>query len=164
MKLAFSFAALMSLVCLPVVAQDKIYRCAGNEYTNNATEANAKGCKLVEGGNVTIVQGTKVQTGNGASTPVRVAAVTPSGSRIDSGDQKARDNDAKSILESELKKSESRLSDLVKEYNNGEPDKLGPETRNHQKWLDRVADLKANIARMESDINGIKRELGRASR
>ncbi len=162
MKFVFTFAALLSLVCLPVVAQDKIYRCAGNVYTNNETEANAKGCKLVEGGNVTVVQGTKVQTG---ATPVRVAAVTPpSGSRIDSGDQKARDNDAKSILESELKKSESRLADLLKEYNNGEPDKLGPETRNHQKWLDRVADLKANIARMESDINGIKRELNRTPR
>ena len=41
------------------------------------------------------------------------------------------------------------------------PDKLGPETRNHQKYLDRVAELKAAIARNESDIAGIKRELGR---
>ena len=33
-------------------AQSRIYRC-GNEYTNTVTEAQAKGCKLVEGGNVT---------------------------------------------------------------------------------------------------------------
>jgi hypothetical protein len=156
-------AAALILLSTPVLAQDKIFRCDKNEYTNNATDAAARGCKLVEGGNVTIVQTQRPVAAPG----VRVAAASPNNSsapRIDSSDQKARDNDAKSILESELKKSESKLSDLVKEYNNGEPDKLGPETRNHQKWLDRVADLKANIARMESDISGIKRELGRASR
>ena len=39
-------------------AQDRIYRC-GNEYTNNAQQAKERGCKLVEGGNVTVVQGTR---------------------------------------------------------------------------------------------------------
>jgi hypothetical protein len=34
----------------------------------------------------------------------------------------------------------------------------------HQKYLDRVAELKASIARNESDIAGIRRELGRAAR
>jgi hypothetical protein len=38
---------------------------------------------------------------------------------------------------------------------------LGPEHRNRQKYDDRVAELKANIARAESDVAGIKRELGR---
>jgi len=50
---------------------------------------------------------------------------------------------------------------LLKEYNNGEPEKLGPEHRNHQKYLDRVAELKASIARNDSDIDGIRRELSR---
>jgi hypothetical protein len=60
-----------------------------------------------------------------------------------------------------LKRSQIRREDLLKEYNNGEPEKLGPETRNHQKYLDRVAELKANIARNDSDIAGIQREIGR---
>jgi hypothetical protein len=51
--------------------------------------------------------------------------------------------------------------ELLKEYNNGEPDKRGDEVRNHQKYLDRVAELKANLARNESDMAGIRRELGR---
>ena len=76
-------------------------------------------------------------------------------------DQRARDSDSRAILETELRKAESRQAELLKEYNNGEPDKLGPETRNHQKYLDRVAELKASILRNESDIAGIKRELGR---
>jgi hypothetical protein len=33
--------------------------------------------------------------------------------------------------------------------------------RNHQKYLDRVAELKANLARNESDVAGIRRELVR---
>jgi hypothetical protein len=41
---------------------------------------------------------------------------------------------------------------------------LGPEPKNHQKYLDRVAELKASIARNEDDIAGIKRELARAAR
>jgi len=60
-----------------------------------------------------------------------------------------------------LKKAEARQAELLKEYNNGEPEKLGPETRNHQKYLDRIAELKASMARNESDIAGIRRELGR---
>ncbi|HRM94958.1 MAG TPA: hypothetical protein PLO08_15270, partial [Alicycliphilus sp.] len=42
----------------PAWAQDRIYRC-GNEYTNNAAQAKERGCKLVEGGNVTVVEGTR---------------------------------------------------------------------------------------------------------
>jgi hypothetical protein len=62
-----------------------------------------------------------------------------------------------------LKKAELRREELVKEYNNGEPEKLGPETRNHQKYLDRVAALKSSIERIDSDIGGIRREIGRVA-
>ncbi len=134
-------------------AQDRIYRC-GNEYTNTVTEAQAKNCKLVSGGNVTVVQAHK-------SSASKVAAATPPGQRVDSGDQRAKDSDSRLILESELKKAEARRSELLREYNNGEPEKLGPETRNPQKYLERVAELKANINRSESDIDGIRRELSR---
>jgi len=140
-------------------AQSRIFRC-GNEYTNNATEAQARGCKVVEGGNVTVVEGTRVTTAPAA--PVRVANAPQASQRVDNSEQRARDNDARAILESELKKAEARRAELLKEYNNGEPEKQGAESRNYQKYLDRVAELKANIARNDSDIAGIRRELGRA--
>ena len=82
---------------------------------------------------------------------------------MDNAEQKARDSDAKLILESELKKAEARNAQLLQEYNNGEPDKRGDEARNYQKYLDRVADLKATLSRNESDIAGIRRELGRVA-
>ncbi len=145
------------ILATPAWAQDRIYRC-GNEYTNTVTEAQAKTCKLVSGGNVTVVQSTRSNPG------VKTASSSGSGQagqQINAGEQRAKDSDAKLILEAELKKAEARQAELQKEYNNGEPEKLGPETRNNQKYLDRVADLKANIARNESDIAGIRRELGR---
>jgi hypothetical protein len=95
--------------------------------------------------------------------PVRVAAASQAGSRIDSAEQRSRDSDSRSILESELKKAEAKQAELLKEYNNGEPEKRGHEAQNHQKYIERVAEMKAAIARNDSDIAGIKRELGRSS-
>ena len=142
-------------------AQDPIYRC-GNEYTNTVPEAQKANCKLVQGGNVTVVQGFRPPApAAAAAQPVKVAAAPQSTSRIDASEQKARDSDARLILESELKKAEARHADLHREYNNGEPEKRGDEARNYQKYVERVAELKASLARNDSDIAGIRRELGR---
>ena len=141
-----------------------IYRCSGNLYINDVAEARSKGCNPMQGGNITVVQGTRVNT---PPASVRVATAPQSaagpGQRVDADEQRARDSDARAILEAELKKAEARHADLAKEYNNGEPEMLGPEHRNRQKYLDRVAELKANIARTENDVAGIKRELGRVA-
>jgi hypothetical protein len=152
----FAVPIFLSMVCFASQAADeRIYRC-GNEYTNTVTEAQAKNCKLVSGGNVTVIQAVK-------PPPVAKPASAPQqpGQKVDAADQRAKDSDARMILDAELKRAEAKQAELVKEYNNGEPEKLGPETRNHQKYLDRVAALKAAMARNEADIQGIKRELGR---
>ena len=137
----------------------KVYRC-GNTYTNDATEAQARGCKALEGANLTVVQGTRVA----AAVPRTPAPAIPSaspGPRVDSSEQQARDADARFILEAELRKALARQGELLREYNNGEPEKLGPETRNYQKYLDRVAALRASISRNDQDIHGLRRELSR---
>jgi hypothetical protein len=153
MKIVLLISTAVLSMVTTVWAQDRIYRC-GNEYTNTVTEAQAKSCKLISGGNVTVVPGHKPSASRALSS-------TPPGQRVDSGDQRAKDSDSRLILESELKKAEARRADLLKEYNNGEPEKLGAETRNQQKYLDRVAELKAHISRSESDVDGIRRELSR---
>jgi len=163
MKYTFLIALAIAAAATQAPAQTRIFRC-GNTYTNNAAEAQAKGCKPIEGGNVTVVEGTRVNTKAAApASGVRVASAPQDGAEPahHADGQRARDADARAILEAELKKAEARQSELLKEYNNGEPEKLGPEHRNYQKYLDRVAELKANIARNENDIAGIKRELGR---
>lgn len=143
-------------------AQTRIFRC-GNTYTNDVSEAQAKGCKPMDGGNVTVVQGTKAPSGSvrpASAAPATAGAGGSPGTRIDAGDQRARDADARQILEAELKKAEARHAELVREYNNGEPERRGDE-RNYQKYQDRVAELKASLERNESDIAGIRRELSR---
>lgn len=156
MNIRHALIPLAALVLASGASAQTIFRC-GNTYTNDAKEAQVKGCKAVEGGNVTVVQGTK------PSGPRPSPVVAAPSQRIDSGEQKARDTEARGILDAELKKAETRLADLRKEYNNGEPEKMGPEHKNHQKYLDRVAELKASIERTENDIAGLKRELARTS-
>ncbi|MCZ8222242.1 MAG: hypothetical protein O9337_22715 [Acidovorax sp.] len=144
-------------------AQDRIYRC-GNEYTNNATQAKERGCRLVEGGNVTVVQGSRPAAGPApasSSSGGGAATSPPSAPKVSSNDQKARDSDARAILESELRKAETRHADLVKEYNNGAPERNALDLRNPQRYTERTAELKASVARSESDIAGIKREIAR---
>jgi hypothetical protein len=152
------------------VQAQTIYRCPSahgiTPYTNDKVEADRLNCKPLEGGNVTVVQGTRVQTDpkpSPGAAPVRVANAPQAGSRIDGAEQRSRDSDSKAILESELKKAEAKQAELLKEYNNGEPEKRGGEAQNYQKYIDRVAEMKASIARNDSDIAGIKRELGRSS-
>jgi hypothetical protein len=118
---------------LPAVsasAQDRIYRC-GNEYTNNATEAQARtGCKVVEGGNVTVVDGTSPApvSIHGSPPSARGQCAWPSAATQQplrfNTEQRARDADAQApSWRQELKKAEARHAELLKEYNNGEPEK-----------------------------------------
>ena len=147
-----------------VQAQDRIYRCV-NEYTNNAQQAKERGCKLVEGGNVTVVQGTRpastaAPAAGGAAAPS--SATSPANApRVSNNEQKSRDSDARAILESELRKAETRHAELLKEYNNGAPERNALDLRNPQRYTERTAELKASVARSESDIAGIKREIAR---
>ncbi|TXD15429.1 hypothetical protein FUT63_07785 [Extensimonas vulgaris] len=140
----------------PAWAQNRIYRC-GNEYTNDATRAKERGCKLVEGGNVTVVPGMRPAPASGAA-PSAAPAAAP---RVNDSEQRARDSDARAILEAELRKAEARRAELLKEYNDGFPQRSALEMRNVQAYQERTAALKAEIDRVESDIASLRRELGR---
>ena len=95
--------------------------------------------------------------GSAGSKP---AATSPDGfPKIDPTAQRTRDSDRRRILEDELKKEEGHLAEVKKEYNNGEPERLGDE-RNYQKYLDRVQRLKDDIQRTEGNLTSIRRELG----
>ncbi|HCL85420.1 hypothetical protein [Pulveribacter sp.] len=160
---------LMTLACAaltPAWAQDRIYRC-GNEYTNNASQAKERGCRLVEGGNVTVLQGSRPAS---AAAPAAApsggaAAASPANApRVNAADQRARDSDARAILESELRKAEARLAELRTEYNDGSPQRTALELRNPQGYIERTAELKASVTRAEADVAGIKRELARLNK
>ena len=135
-----------------------VYRCPGPPvlYTDalTAKEAKDKNCRTIEGAPITVMQSQK---------PRPVAATAPASrpgdAKVDPADQKARDSDARRILEAELKREEERLGELQKEYNNGEPERRGDE-RNYAKYQERVAALKDDISRTEKNIEALKREIG----
>jgi chromosome segregation ATPase len=152
----------LALLAAPVWAQQpsrEVYRCPGNPplYTDTLTakEAKEKGCRTLEGAPVTVVQGSRARQG----TPVpKVDGARTAEEKVNANEQRARDSDARRILQDELKREEDKLAALQKEYNNGEPERRGDE-RNYQKYIDRVADMKAEIARKESDVAALRREL-----
>ena len=157
---------LLVLLLLPLIApwawsQSTIYRC-GNEYTNNASRAKESGCKPVEGGHVTVIHGSGSPAVAPAAPAARSAASTAApAARADSSAQRARDSDARAILQSELAKSQERLAQLELEYNNGNPERSALELRNPQILMERTASLKAQIARHQGDIAGLRREIAR---
>lgn len=164
---------LVSLL-LPVLSagawsQETIYRC-GNEYTNDAGQAKAKGCKPVDGGHVTVIHGGSrpaaaapaPASGSPARAPAPApAAGSPAPAKVNSSAQRARDSDARTILQGELTRAQEKLAQLRQEYNDGNPTRTALELRNPQVYMERVDQLKASIARQESDVAGIRRELDR---
>jgi hypothetical protein len=154
-------AAALALVFAPVVpasAQTVVYKCPGPPvlYTDalSAQEARDKGCTTIEGAPITVIQAPRPRPAPPAST------ARPGEARVDPADQRARDTDARRILSDELRREEDRLAALQKDFNNGEPERRGDE-RNYQRYLDRVAEMKAAIARKEADIAALRRELSK---
>ncbi len=141
-------------------AQTTVYKCPGPPvlYTDalSGQEAKDKGCTAIEGAPVTVIQAPKPRP---APAP---ASARPGEGRVDPAEQRNRDSDARRILGDELKREEDRLAALQKELNNGEPERKGDE-RNYQRYLDRVAEMKAAILRKESDIAALRRELNKLS-
>lgn len=140
------------------LAQTPIYRC-GTEYTNNPTPEQRKTCKALDGGNVTVIP--TPRTTPRAAVPASAASAQSTPAKVDPATQKARDSDARSILEAEQRRTEQQVEELRRQYNGGQPERLGEEVRNQQKYAERVAALKASLARAESDLAGIQRELAR---
>jgi hypothetical protein len=152
-------AALLVLACgaVPAIGAETpdssvMYRCPGNDYKNTITAKDAEklGCKRIEGAPVTIIQMTKPR----GATPAPGA----SGVRVDPVAQRARDSDARRILEGELRAEEDKLAVMQKDFNNGQPERQGDE-KNFQKYIDRVAEMRAAIARKQTDIAALQREI-----
>lgn len=142
-------------------ASSVVYRCPGPPvlYTDSITpqEAKERNCRTIEGAPITIVQIPKAVP---KAREVSASGARGAEGRVDPAAQRQRDSDARRILEAELKREETRLAEMQQEFNNGEPERRGDE-RNNQRYIDRVADMRSAIARKESDIAAIKRELAK---
>jgi hypothetical protein len=153
----------------PAAAQSgsTVYRCpskAGgvDEFTNmvSAEEARDRGCRTIEGAPITIVQAPRPRPAAPVASGAASGVARSGDAKVDPAAQRQRDSDARRILEAELRREEERLAGLKRDFNNGEPERLGSE-RNYQTYLDRVASMRAGIARSESDVAALKRELAK---
>jgi len=154
-------ALLLACSAVPALGAEKadasvMYRCPGNDYKNTITakEAEKLGCKRLDGAPVTVIQMTKPRAGTAGP------AASAGNVRVDPVAQRARDSDARRILENELRVEEEKLAAMQKEFNNGQPERQGDE-KNYQKYLDRVSDMRAAIARKQTDIAALQREIGK---
>jgi hypothetical protein len=147
-------ALLLALALLPSAwAQGPIYRC-GNEYTNQPGDVQARGCRLVEGGNLTIVQGTRAVPTGPLAAPAAPASPSSSAAAArpapaEAAAQRDRDRDARQILEAELRKAEARVQGLQDEAR-------GPAAA-------QAPDLTGRLERALADLAAIRRELERAT-
>jgi chromosome segregation ATPase len=138
-----------------------VYRC-GDLYTSE-DKSQDPACTPLAIDRITVVQVQPQELKSAAQTkPLALQSpgrTTPA--RVSSLAQAQKDSESRQILEAEWRKTRQRLQDLQSEYNQGEPERLGSERSNPQKYLDRVAALQSSIARLEADLTGIRRELAR---
>lgn len=142
-----------SLVCASAGAQI-VYKCekpgGAAEYANGPSVP--PGCKKVN------IESTSVVTIPAPKLAPKAASSPEDFPKVDANTQRTRDNDRRKVLETELQTQEDKLATLRKDYNNGQPERLGDE-RNYQKYLDRVEQMRSEIARTEANIASVKREL-----
>lgn len=117
-----------------------------------------KGCKRMDVGPVLTVPASRYPQ-RAAKEADTQAAVTPANfPRVDRETQRSRDSDRKRVLEDELKAEEDKLTRLKVEYNSGEPERRGDE-RNFALYAERVQRLRDDVARAESNVNALRREI-----
>lgn len=150
---------LLGPLCSAWAQGGTVYRCPGPPvlYTSEISDKEAKerGCRTIENAPITVVSPPKrapVQAGSNGSKG--------EGTKVDAKDQRARDSDARAILEAELKREEEALAAMQKEFNNGEPERKGDE-RNFARYQERVEELRNAIARKQADVAALRRELSK---
>jgi hypothetical protein len=167
MKRQYFLLILLSAMAGLAHADGEIYKCVGPggtvEYKNNGP---TKDCKKIDMQGISVIPApaptAKKPAGSGG---VQTASLKSSSSpadfpRVDTGTQKARDNDRHQILMDEMKSEQDKLAALKKDYNNGEPERQGNEA-NYAKYQERVAAMKDDISRTEKNIEALQRELKR---
>ena len=153
-------AVLLAGLCVvqSAQAQSRVFRCDGPDGTPLFQNTAGKGCRELDLPPLNSVPAhasrQRRRVGHGRPTAARAGSFP----RVEAATQRERDSDRRRLLSEELKREQERLGELRKEFNNGEPERLGDE-RNYQKYLDRVERLRHEMSRAESSIGSLEREM-----
>jgi septal ring factor EnvC (AmiA/AmiB activator) len=150
MRTTIPTAFLLLLGVLPAARAD-IYMCIDSQGRKELTDTKKANCKALDLPN-------SFPAPTGRPAPAAPALAPANFPRVDSNQQKVRDNERREILADELRSEEKKLAELKKEYNGGEPERQGNE-KNYAKYQERVAQMKDNLSRSEKNIEALKREM-----
>lgn len=164
-------ALALALIALSPSSHAQIWRCEGAngvvEYSNTPGSGRDRNCRVIDLPQITTVPapkpppppapGSRASAAPSGQPPA--AAASPTGfPRVDTSAQRTRDQDRRRILEDELRREESRLTELRTEFNGGEPERRGDE-RNFARYQERVQRLRDDISRSESAVASLRREM-----
>ena len=147
------------LACTSVLAQAEIYRCENESGVPLYQNVGGKNCKKLDLAPLTSIPAPKLPAAAKSSGSTAGVKLSPEGfPRVEPVTQQGRDSDRRRIIEDELKKEDTKLAELKKDFNGGEPERRSDE-RNAEKYQQRVQKLKEDIARGESSVGSLRREL-----
>lgn len=153
----YRFGLSVALCAAAVTAQaDVMYQCVDEQ--GHKTFSNVK---LSEKGVRCTAMDLGPATSAPAAKPPAAKAPSPAGfPKVGDNDQKARDNDRRRILESELAAEQKNLEQAKKDLADQEAIRTGDE-RNYQRVLDRLEPYKNKVALHERNIEAIEKELAK---
>jgi hypothetical protein len=158
-KGALALLALAAIAHGAAQAQTVVYKCVDDSGRVEFTDTSKRGCKVLDlPGFVATAPARKPPATRQGGQPVTAAASPANFPRVDSAQQRARDDDRREILNEELRNEEKKLADLKLAFNNGEPERVGGE-KNYAKYQARVAQMREDIGRSERNIEALRREI-----
>ena len=153
------------------LADQVVYKC-GQEITN--TPLDPQLCQALRISGPTQIEGTKVQGGapqasgrtafNAFDATLTPSSQTTANQVMTSMGSQERQQQARTILEDELQKLNAQYAELVRLYNRGQPQLLIDESVHQPSYQQRVVALKAQIQRVERDMQSLQRELVRSGK
>ena len=157
-----TIAMTLALLCgalaqAPAQAQNGVYLCVNANGGRELTDSYKPGCKTLNLPGA-IPAPASARKGGSARAPAAPVSTPGDFPKVDNAQQKARDNDRREILNDELRAEEKKLADARKEFNGGEPERVGGE-KNYAKYQERVELMRESISRTEKNIDALKREI-----
>lgn len=150
---------LLGALALPAAAE--IYKSVDENGRITYSNVPSKGAKKLDLEPLTSVPMPKAKPRATGAAPGAVDNTTPADfPRVDSETQKKRDTTRRGILEEELRSEEKMLEEARRAYDEGSRTlKLGEESKNSPKYLERMARLKDGVTTHENNIQAVRREL-----
>jgi hypothetical protein len=159
-RAALTFVAALAVPLAADAQSTEIFLCvdeSGQKSFQNT--GNVKGCKRLDTQPILTVPAPRLPPARAQQAAAERVTVSPASfPRVDGETQRTRDSDRRRILEDELRAEEEKLGRLKGEFNNGEPERRGDE-RNYALYRERTQRLAEDIARSETNVTALRREL-----